>query len=30
MALIPNEGDILKAPNIYIAGLLCIFPSAFK
>ena len=30
MALILNKGDVLKAPNIYIAALLCIFPSAFK
>ena len=30
MASISYEGEVLKAPNIHIAALLCIFPRAFK
>ena len=30
MALILNEGEVLKAPKIHMAALLCIFPSIFK
>ena len=30
IALILYKGEVLKAPNIYIAALLCIFPRAFK
>jgi len=30
IALIPYEGDVLKAPRIYIAAVLCIFPRAFR
>jgi len=30
MALIPNNGDVLKAPKIHMVALLCIFPNIFK
>ena len=30
IALILYEGDVLKAPRIHIATLLCIFPRAFR
>ena len=30
MASIPYEGNVLKAPRIHIAALLCIFPKAFR
>jgi len=30
MALIPNDREVLKAPKIHMAALLCIFPSIFK
>jgi len=30
MALIPYNGEVLKALKIYITALLCIFPRAFK
>jgi len=29
IALIPSEDDVLKAPNIQIVALLCIFPKIF-
>ena len=30
MALMPDDGDILKAPKIQMAALLCIFPNIFR
>jgi len=30
IALISNVGDVLKAPMIHKAALLCIFPNIFK
>jgi len=30
IASIPNERDILKAPSIYMAALLCILPRVFN
>jgi len=30
IALIPNVGNILKAPRIHKVALLCIFPNIFK
>ena len=30
MALIPYEGNVLKATRIHIAAFLCIFPRAFR
>ena len=30
MALMPNKGNVLKAPNIQMAALLYILPNIFK
>ena len=30
MASMPNDGEVLKAPRIYMVALLCIFSNIFK